>query len=393
VTLWVDLKDAFAEGLAAADLDALLAKALGRTNLFAPEDARKRCAAATTLRGALAGSCAFPTLDELRGKIVVTVTGGGACDPASHVMTYDGTLAFRAPNHTASCTPSQGDGVFVNLAWDDRAEAVEARSLGLVTRIYKGGAQGGLDTEEDFEGAIAAGALHAATDKANADVDGWSSTHDHRGFPFRCAGCEGHVEPGSVIGLRATSGDLWEAADSAFFALSGPIPGPDEWSALAAVPSSHAQEFGKACLVARASESPGARYVAACRLFDSHPPRMQLRATDGGPTTNTTAPPISGLAPEVPAFLRLRVEPNGGRSTVTAETSADGRAWMTMGTTEVDGALPLRGLVVSSHDGGPLRALFADVRRNGAPLPFSALTKTIAVGTGATGEAFAGVAP
>jgi hypothetical protein len=66
---------------------------------------------------------------------------------------------------------------------------------------------------------------------------------------------------------------------------------------------------------------------------------------------------------------------------------------MTMGTTEVDGALPLRGLVVSSHDGGPLRALFADVRRNGAPLPFSALTKTIAVGTGATGEAFAGVAP
>jgi hypothetical protein len=395
VTLWIDLKEAPSAGHGTAELDALLVKALGRANLFSPEDAMQRCAGATTLRAALAGTCQYPTLDELRGKIIVTVTGGTACDPASNVMRYDGAMAFRAPNHTADCTPSQGDGVFVNLAWDDRGQAVLARRLGLVTRMYKGGVPGGLDSQEDFDGAIAAGALHAATDKANAEADGWSSTHDVRGFPFRCVGCEGHLEPGTseIIGVRATSGDLENAADSAFFAFGDAVNGADEWSALVSVPSSHVQEFAKACLVARASESPGAAYAAACRTFDNQPPRMQVRMTEGGATTSTTAPPISGLAVEVPAFLRLRVEPNAGKSKVTAETSKDGLSWIAMGTTDLEGTLPLRGLVVSSHDGGTLKALFASVRRNGAALPFSALTKKIAVGAGASGDAFSGVSP
>jgi hypothetical protein len=394
VTLWIDLKNGFAAGHSAADLDALLAKALGRTNLFAAEDAKKKCAAATTLRGALAGACTWPTLDELRGKLVVAVTGGGACDATSPVMTYDGAIAFRAPNHSSTCTPTKGDDVFVNLSWDERAQATEARSLGLVTRMYKGGVPGGLDTKEDFEGAIAAGALHAATDKANADADGWSATHDHRGYPFRCAGCEGHVEPGAIFGLRATSGDLWGAADSAFFAFAADAPAAaDDWSAVVSVPSSHAQELAKGCLVARASETPGAPYAAACRPFDANPPRMQVRAVEGGPTTTTTSPAIAGLAAEVPAFLRLRIEPNGGKSKVTAQSSGDGQTWTNIGTTDLEGALPLRGVAVSAHDGGPLRALFADVRRNGAPLPFNALAKKIAIGPGATGDAFLGVSP
>lgn len=393
-TVWIDLKEAFGPGHTAAELDALLAKALGRSNVFAAEDAKKRCAAATTLRGALAGACTFPTLDELRGKIIVTVTGGGACDPTSHVMSYDGKLAFRAPNHSASCTPSVGDDVFVNLSWDERAQAVEARSLGLVTRMYKGGIPGGLDTKDDFDGAIAAGALHAATDKANADADGWSSTHDDRGFPFRCTGCEGHVEPGAIFGLRSTSGgDLWDVADSAFFAFADPSANAEEWSALVSVPSSHVEELAKACVVARASDAPGAVYAAACRTFDNQPPRMQVRTSEGGPTTSTTAPPVNGLTAETPAFLRLRVTPNGAKSTVTAETSGDGLTWARMGTTDLEGALPLRGLVVSSLGGGPLKALFAGVRRNGAPLPFSALTKKIAIGAGAKGDAFDGVSP
>lgn len=395
VTLWIDLKETFSAGHAASDLDALVATALGRANVFAPEDAKKRCPNATTLRGAVAGTCSFATLDELRGKFIVTVTGGSACDAASPVMTYDGALAFRAPNSSSACTPSQSpsDDVFVNLSWDERAQATEARSLGFVTRMYKGGVSGGLDTKEDFEGAIAAGALHAATDKTSAEADAWSSTHDHRGFPFRCAGCEGHVEPGAIFALRATSGDLWEGADSGFFAFADPVTTTDDWTALVSVPSSHAQELAKACLVARASESPGAPYAAACRMFDNHPPRMQVRTTEGGPTTNTTASPVSGLAPEVPAFLRLRVEPNGGNSKVTAESSGDGLTWTTMGTTDLEGTLPTRGVAVSAHDGGPLRALFADVRRNGTPLPFSALTKMLAIGANASGDAFAGVAP
>jgi hypothetical protein len=120
---------------------------------------------------------------------------------------------------------------------------------------------------------------------------------------------------------------------------------------------------------------------------------MQVRTTEGGPTTNTTAPPISGLAVEAPAFLRLLVEPKSGKSRVTAETSRDGETWVSIGTTDLDGALPMRGLAVSSHGGGTLKALFAGVRRNGAPLPFAALTKKIAIGAGASGDAFTGVAP
>lgn len=399
VTLWIDLKEPFTPGHGTAELDVALSNALGRANLFAPDDAKKRCAGATTLRSALAGSCTFPTLDELRGKVIVTVTGGSACEPASPVMTYDGAIAFRAPNHSASCTPAQGDAAFVNLAWDERAQAVEAGSLGLVTRMYKGGVPGGLDSQEDFEGAIAAGARHAATDKANAEADGWSTTSDVRGFPFRCAGCEGHVEPGtsSIIGLRATSGDLEGSADSGFFAFVDPnapaSSGADDLRALVSVPSSHAQEFAKACLVARASDAPGAVYAAACRTFDNQPPRMQVRTTEGGPTTSTTAPAIPGLSVETPAFVRLFVEPIGAKTRVTAETSGDGKTWVAMGTTDLDSALPHRGLVVSSHDDGARKALFCDVRRNGAALPFAALTKKIAIGAGASGDAFSGVSP
>jgi hypothetical protein len=120
---------------------------------------------------------------------------------------------------------------------------------------------------------------------------------------------------------------------------------------------------------------------------------MQVRASEGADTTTTTAPAVPGITAESAAFLRLRVEVVNGKTRVTAETSGDGLAWAKMGTTDLEGALPLRGVVVSSHDGVPVKALFGDLRRNGAPLPFSTLTKQIAIGSGASGDAFAGFSP
>jgi hypothetical protein len=138
------------------------------------------------------------------------------------------------------------------MSWEGRAEAAEARARGLVARIYKGGASGGLNTPEDLEGARAAGANHLATDKISFERDTWSTTHGARGFPFECDGCDALAEPGHLVGVRATSGDLWGRADSAFLAYDEAADA-ETWTALASVPSSHVEPFAKACIVARAS--------------------------------------------------------------------------------------------------------------------------------------------
>lgn len=407
-TLFVDLKDGFSPGHMPADLDAVLVGALGRGALFTPEDAMKRCLGATSLRDALAGTCSFPTLAELRGRIVLAVTGGSACDASSPVRSYGGAdplarVAFLAPNVDAMCPVATQDAdpngpVFVNMDRDGRDQAAEANARGLVARIYRGGVSGGLDTRDEIAEARAAGARHLATDKASADFDPWAATHDGRGFPFACAGCAGFAEPGDVLGIRASTGDLWGSADSAFFALAPETHEAEAWTALASVPSSHVEPFAKACVVARASDAPDAAYAAVCRTFDRYPPRMQVRAVTGGETTALDAPPLPDFDAEVPALLRLVVAPEDASTTVRAEVSADGARWVAIGTTTIAGALPARGLAVSSHDRAPVKALFAGVtraRRGAAPVAIGlrALPWRKGIGAASSGEAFAGVSP
>lgn len=405
-TVFVDLKDDFSPGHMPADLDAVLVRSLGRQAIFTPADAMKRCPTATSLRDALAGTCSFPTLGELRGRIMLAVTGGSACDASSHVRSYGGDaplerIAFLAPNVDATCPVSSQDAdpngaVFANMTWEARDQAAEANARGLVGRIYHGGMIGGLDTKEELEGARAAGGRHLATDRASFEADLWAKTHDTHGFPFECQGCAGFAEPGDVVGIRASTGDLWSTEDSGFFALTEGTAEPETWSTLVSVPSSHVEPFAKACLVARASDEPDAAYAAVCRTFDRHPARMQVRGVRGGETTALDAPPIAGFGAEVPALLRLAVTPDATSTTVRAEVSADGASWVTVGTTTLQGSLRARGVAVSSHQPNPVKALFAGLSRATAgaaamPISLPSLPFRKGIGAASSGEAFDGV--
>lgn len=405
-TVFVDLKDGFSPGHMPADLDAVLARSLGREAIFAPADAMKRCPGATSLRDALAGTCSFPTLAELRGRVVVAVTGGSACDASSPVRSYGADsalerLAFLAPNVDAACPVSTQDAdpngpVFANMDWNARGQVADVKARGFVGRIYRGGIIGGLDTRAELETARAVGAVHLATDKASFEADAWATTHGAQGFPFACEGCSAFAEAADVLGVRASTGDLWSREDSGFFALADDTDDAETWTSLVSVPSSHVEPFAKACLVARASEAADAPYASVCRTFDRHPARMQVRAVAGGETTSVDAPPIAGFAAEVPALLRLVVAPETSRTTVRAEVSADGASWVTIGTTTLAGSLRARGVAVSSHQPKPVKALFAGMTRakaGGAPtaLGLAALSARKGIGAASSGEVFEGV--
>jgi len=406
VTLWIDLKDGPTAGHGASDLDAAITKVLGRDAVFAPADLVARCAGAKTLREAVAPPCGFPALGDLRGKFVVAVTGGTGCDGGGNVARYVGTtpnerLAFGAPNIDAACDAAKYDErpgyVFVNMPYDERGRAGDARKRGLVARIYKGGLPGGLDSAPDFEGAKAAGAQHLATDKVNAVEDGFSTTQTARGYPFLCDDCgPPRIEASALVGMRAQSGDIYGKADSFWFAAEDD-PGASVWSAFVAVPSSHVEENAKACLMARASDAPGAPNVAVCRTFDVNPPVLQVRATAGADTAETELAPLAGVSAESPAFLRLRLVPKGGGVDAVAEASADGSSWKEVGKASVGVPLPKRGLAVSSHGGPRVKAIFGNVVREREGSKVTHTTKSLplakAVGAAASGDAFDGAEP
>lgn len=409
VTLWIDLKDDFSAGHMPADVDAAVVKALGRDAVVAPQDLITRCPGAATVRGAVTGACAFPTLSELRGKVMVAVTGGTRCDAASHVSAYAGTsaaarLAFVAPNIDATCDATAYDAlpdvVFLNMSFDERARAKDVRSRGLVGRIYKGGLPGGLDSAPDFAGAAAAGAQHLASDKVNVEEDGFATTASALGFPLQCADCAPpRVELASLVGMRAESGDIEGQRDSFYFASEDDASAePVTWSTFVSVPSSHSQEFAKGCLMARAGDAPDAANVAVCRPFDNHPPRLQVRAAAGAATTVTEMPAPAGVSVETPAFLRLTLTPKGTSTEAHGEASVDGTTWITVGKVTVPSSLPQRGLAIASHGtAARVKALFGNVMktRGTESTPFRAaeLPSRRAIGASASGDAFDGVVP
>ena len=405
VTVFVDLKEPFGSGHLPEDLDDALAKGLGRENIVAPADVIARCPGASTVRDAVTGACAFPTLGALRGKFVIVTTGGTYCNADSLVARYGGDdprarLAFVGPNVDGGCATEsydpRPDVVFFNMAFAERARASDIKSRGLVARVYKGGVPGGLNTAGDFAAARTSGAVHLATDKASFEQDGWAASHGPRGFPFTCEGCaDDLVERDAVVGLRATSGDQWDGSDSAFFAYETD-PLDATWSALVSVPSSHVQPFAKACLVARASDAADAANVAVCRAFDAHPPRAQVRAESGGPTVSRDASAFDGFTAETPAFLRLDVKSVGGGSEVTASASRDGRSWSAILTTTLSIPLRVRGATVSSHGPASVKGLFANLAKTQGGTITTMSTASLqqqALGAGAAGDAFDGVFP
>lgn len=381
LTLFVDVKSAFAPGHATADLDAALVRGLGRDVLATPEDLVAHCPGARSVREAVSAPCTFPTGGQLRGKVLVAITGGTACAPATPVSRYDaegGHVAFVAPNADATCPveayddPRRTHVAFVNLSFEERTRATQVRARGLVARVYYGGIVGGLDSEQDFFEARRTGAQLLATDAVNAGVDRWSIPAPQTSLAWQGPNVR-EAEPGSFALVDASSGDLGGERDDFFFAHArSDTSARETWATLFSVSSSHVEPLAQTCLMARASAAPDAPHASICRPLDEGAPRLVVRARRGGPTTvRPLDAGVDGSSLESHAFFRLHVEPakllaRGLVVThVVAQSSTDGEAWSIVGAASVAGELPLRGVAVASRTSTPVQTIVGHLARGG----------------------------
>jgi hypothetical protein len=403
ITLLVDLKDDLTGDHDAAALDAMLTARLG-SMLYKPADMSARCMGKPDLRSSVATGtgCGWPSLDELRGRVMVILTGGNACNGTGKLAGYAGKtglsrVSFIAPSIDDSCAFSaysgQNNTLFYNMDLPHAAAATQVRAAGFMTRVYAGGAVGGLDKQTEWNQAAGYGTHLLATDKVNVSQDPWATTVSGKAFPFLCASCMlPSEEQGRALGFEVRSGDIESRADSFVF-LHDEVRVASQWDAVIASPSSHVEPFAKACLMARVSLAPGSPYFAVCRPADANPMRIQYRTTVGGNTTSVAMSPRPGWNDESQFFARLRVS----GTTVIGEGSADGKAWSTIGQAVLPQAPVLQGLAASGHDSASaVRFLFLEARRlEGAnTFPFGkASAKALAcVGTCPTQNASDGAA-
>lgn len=182
LTVFVDLKDPFGPGHGPRDLDRVLRAELGSA-LLEPIDLVARCPEAATLEDAVAGRCRWPSLGELRGRVVVALTGGSLCRDTAPLRGYMGVdatrrAAFVAPNVDDGCAldvqRDRGDVVFFNLAHGSFHHARAIAEAGLVSRAYQGGMEGGLDDPGVWFEAADAGVNILATDRVDAARHPWT---------------------------------------------------------------------------------------------------------------------------------------------------------------------------------------------------------------------------
>ncbi len=373
VTLLVDLKDGFDADHAPADLDQLAQDRLGKGALFTPADLLAACPAAS-LRGAVTPPCRWPKLADLRGRVIVLVTGGTACQK-SNVSDYGGTTPrarsfFMAPNvDAASCAfaayATRTDVVFFNMDDGNLPQAKPVGAAGLVSRAYHGGLKGGFDTPADYGRAKDAGVHLVATNRVSYLADPFTILHTSTGWPFQCTStCDpGFVEPADVFGVKVDSGDQWGSADSFSFLYDTVAEASVSWTAFVSTPSSNVEAWAKGCIMARESERADSPHFSVCRPADAHPTRNQWRTTQGGSTDSAEVGGITGLSDDSAFFVRLTTKPEGAGTRATGEASADGRSWKTIGEQVFKVKLPLQGVAQSSHGSGPVHFLYGGVTR------------------------------
>jgi hypothetical protein len=386
LTLWVDLKDDWDGTHTPAQLDAALDAAFGGA-LLSPDELTGACPAAASLAAAVTDpNCGWPRTTQLRGRVIVALTGGDLSAPDSPLSTYlaQGSRAFVAPSVAAEgdlARPSGGVAIYnANVA--DAGAATVAVDLGFVARVWDANDAG------TFAAGLRSGAQHVGTDAVNLHEGPWAVTHAADGWPFSCpAGCEGAgPEPGPTLGIEVDSGDIWDTDDD--FALWHRTPGPSpagQWQALVSTENSWVEPFAKGCLMARAGLAANAAYFAVCRPADEEPLRAQWRATTGASSqaTEHDIVPPGTVAPSSVAWVRLTVDATGLCATAWG-------AWRRGDWVEIDGRcfdepLTVQGLAASGHEGGVARLLFVDPTHDGRSVAVDRLTLTEIGGASALG--------
>jgi hypothetical protein len=398
VTLWLDIKDDLREaGHAAGDLDSAIARVFDRDAVLRPADLMARCPGATSLRQAVTGGCAWPTLEELRGKIVLALTGGSSCGSGSELGDYAATeprerAAFIAPSIDDGCPfasyRAREDVIFFNMNAEYSTNAPAVHAAGLLGRVYEGGMTGGLDDKMAWSRARALRSHYLATDRVNAEEDAWATTRSSWGTPFSCfGGCPPARDQASArpIELVVNSEDIDGSRDS-FYMVEAQDAAPDAtFTAAIGTASSHIEPWAKGCLMARATADADSPYFAVCRPADRSPMRVQYRLVQGGETTVEEAEPPAGLSAESTFFASLKLSVQGGDTVATGAVSSDGVSFAPIAARTFKGALAHRGLAASSHGALNARFVFAGLKRNGEVLARAAFAARTAVGRDAAG--------
>jgi hypothetical protein len=397
VTLWIDLKDDFGANHTPTQLDALLQTHLGDA-IVAPGELVSACPGSTDVRSAVTDPrCGWPTLASLQGRFVIALTGGNL-DAGTRLSAYlqergDDRLAFVAPGIDAitdlDASPHAA-AVIINLNRSNSAWAADIASRGLVSRVWT------VNSQADWTTAADAGAHHLATDKVNLHVDPWAITHDETGWPFTCIEpcATPGPEPAAIMGIEVDSSDIWSTADDGWFLHDDLGGSPDgQWRAFISAAHSHVEKFAKGCLMARTGLQANAAYLSVCRPADDERLRVQIRPSTGAQTTATAHDIVPGntVDPRGVAFVRLAVESDG--TCATGFGSRDGETWVEIASACFDAPLRYQGLAASSHDGGVVRFLFGNVRRNEEdPRGIGDFAQSSPLGSGSA-ELFDGVLP
>ena len=171
ITLFIDLKDAFNAVHNARSLDAQLRAQLGEA-LFSPRELTQQCADASNVKESVA-RCGWPTIDALRGRVLVVATGGDLCvqhgkrGPLGQYHRVSDAAMFVAPR-AARCEENKA-AVFANLSEDELWQ----KPFNAVARVYRSALRGGFNDAKSFAQALQARAQFVATDKLDGDVLSW----------------------------------------------------------------------------------------------------------------------------------------------------------------------------------------------------------------------------
>jgi hypothetical protein len=397
LVLIVDLKNDFAAGHGPGELDARLSAGLAQGSFFTPADLLAGCPGATQPRQAVAPPCGWPRVDELRGRIVLVLTGAEACSGSNRLFSYVDSgaqrLGFAAGELDGSCTFTAADERLAFFNSNDPQQISPAAAAGLMSRVWDVNDQGLWNTS------IAAGAQLLGTDKINFHEDPWAVTHSANGYPFGCSDCDARVEASDAIGVQVGSGDIWDSADSMLF-VSASRPGSGLLSGSVSTVNSHTEPWGKACLMARASNDAAAPYFAVCRPSDQNAIRAQWRDSLGGSSSATDVALLPADTVDSPsaAWMRLELTPQAGNTLAAAYGSVDAENWFLIEQRTIAGLLEQRGIAASSHDAPPMRFVFHGLRyqsgtsREAWSTP-AAVGGASAIGGADPAEVFAGVFP
>ncbi len=237
------------------------------------------------------------------------------------------------------------------------------------------------------------GCHHIATDMVNAREDTWSTTSGPTGFPFRTLSgpTPREVEPGTVGGIWARSGDIWNREDSFLFRHKRFVADEidNEYVFAVSGPNSHTDDWVKGCVMARQTLAAGSPYLGVFRVGEKHGLRVQIRPSANAPTAvlerhiGPTWRFGSDFEQDTLVYVRLQVS-DSGRS-VSGSGSVDGSDWVELGAHRFDQPLALQGLGVSSHGQGRGAKFLFVVPDGGVQPGFDTTTRIGTRGDPATG--------